>query len=317
MNKKPDLNVLTAFAAIAAHSSFRKAADELGMPPSTLSHMMRTLETRLNVRLFNRTTRSVALTDAGAKLLNRIGPLLRDFDAAFEEIEIQQNRLSGTVRINSNEPAARLLLRYVIPAFQTEFPDIKVDLVTEGRLVDIVAEGYDAGIRLGENVPQDMIAVRFGPPISFLAVASPGYLASNPPPQTPDDLQKQTCIRHRLPSGKLYRWEFEKNGKEVTVEVHGSITLDHLELMAEAASAGMGIAYLPDMVAAPYLQRGDLAPVLSDWCGPRPALCIYYPGHRHIPAPLRAFLDVLKRVNVSICQSTTCWSGWPADQANG
>lgn len=297
MNKKPDLNVLTAFATIAAHGSFRKAADELGMPPSTLSHMMRTLEAQLSVRLFNRTTRSVALTDVGAKLLSRIRPLLRDFDAAFEEIEIQQNRLSGTVRINSNEPAARMLLRHVIPVFEQKFPDIEVDLVTEGSLVDIVAEGFDAGIRLGEYVPQDMIAVRFGPQIRFLAVASPAYLAANPPPQSPDDLQKHRCIRHRLPSGKLYRWEFAKDSEEVAVEVHGSITLDHLNLMAEAAAAGMGIAYLPDLVAGPYLQQGKLVPLLSDWCPAGPGLCIYYPGHRHVPAPLRAFLDVLKEVD--------------------
>ncbi|MCH8544463.1 MAG: LysR family transcriptional regulator [Alcanivorax sp.] len=304
MNKKPDLNVLTAFAAIAAQGSFRKAADELGMPPSTLSHMMRTLESQLSVRLFNRTTRSVALTDIGARLLSRIRPLLRDFDAAFEEIEIQQNRLSGIVRINANEPAARMLLHHVMPVFRERFPDIEIDLVTEGRLVDIVAEGFDAGIRLGEAVPQDMIAVRFGPQIRFLAVASPGYLASNPPPKTPDGLHKHTCIRHRLPSGKLYRWEFEKDGEEVAVEVPGAITLDHLNLMAEAASAGMGIAYLPDLVTGPYLQQGKLVPVLSDWCPRGPGLCIYYPGHRHVPAPLRAFLDVLKDVDVSIPRQT-------------
>lgn len=298
MNKKPDLKVLAAFVAIAAHGSFRKAADELGMPPSTLSHMMRTLEARLNLRLFNRTTRSVALTEAGTRLLGRVRPLLRDFDAAFEEIELQQNRLSGIVRINANEPAARLLLRYVIPAFRNQFPDIEIDLVTEGRLVDIVAEGFDAGMRLGEDVPQDMIAVRFGPPIRFLALASPDYLLSSPPPRTPDELINHSCIRHRLPGGKLYRWEFEKDGQEVTIEVNGSITLDHLDLMAEAASAGMGIAYLPDMIAEPYLQNKNLVPVLSDWCPSGPGLCIYYPGHRHVPAPLRAFLDVLKKAEI-------------------
>ncbi|RUO34847.1 LysR family transcriptional regulator [Aliidiomarina soli] len=302
MNKKPDLNVLTAFAAIAAHSSFRKAADELGMPPSTLSHMMRTLEGQLNVRLFNRTTRSVALTEAGAKLLGRIRPLLRDFDAAFEDIELQQNRLSGVVRLNSNEPAARMLLRHVLPVFHQKFPDIEVDLVTEGSLVDIVAEGFDAGIRLGEDVPQDMIAVRFGPQIRFIAVASPAYLSSNSSPQKPEELLKHKCIRHRLPSGKLYRWEFEKDGEEIAIEVHGPLTFDHLNLMADAAAAGMGIAYLPDMVAEPYLLQGDLEPVLSDWCPQGPGLCVYYPGHRHVPGPLRAFLDVLKAVEVPTSQ---------------
>ncbi|MDN3519630.1 LysR family transcriptional regulator [Aquisalimonas lutea] len=298
MNKKPDLNVLAAFSAIASHGSFRKAADELGMPPSTLSHMMRTLETRLDARLFNRTTRSVALTDAGARLLGRVRPLLREFDAAFEEIELQQNRLSGVVRLNATETAARILLRHVVPVFRERFPEIEIDLVTEGRLVDIVAEGFDAGIRLGETVPQDMIAVRFGPEIRFLAVASPAYLTLHPPPQTPDELRRHACIRHRMPSGKLYRWEFEKDGKELSVDAQGPLTLDHLELMAEAASAGMGIAYLPDMVARPYLENNDLVPVLSDWCPPEQGLCVYYPGHRHVPAPLRAFIDVLKEVNI-------------------
>ncbi|RUO25533.1 hypothetical protein CWE09_02000 [Aliidiomarina minuta] len=197
-----------------------------------------------------------------------------------------------------------MLLRHVIPVLQQEFPDIEVDLVTEGSLVDIVAEGFDAGIRLGEDVPQDMIAVRFGPQIRFLAVASPAYLAANPPPQSPDGLQKHRCIRHRLPSGKLYRWEFAKDSEEVAVEVHGSITLDHLNLMAEAAAADMGIAYLPDLVAGPYLQQGKLVPVLSDWCPQGPGLCIYYPGHRHVPAPLRAFLDVLKEVEIPAPQLT-------------
>lgn len=298
MNKKPDLNVLAAFAAIATHGSFRKAADELGMPPSTLSHTMRGLETRLGVRLFNRTTRSVALTDAGARFLARVRPLLRDFDAAFEEIELQQNRLSGVVRINSNEPAARMLLRHVVPVFRKRFPDIELDIVTEGALVDIVAEGFDAGIRLCEDVPQDMIAIRFGPQIRFMVVASPDYLSRHPAPHTPEELQRHACIRHRLPSGKLYRWEFEKDGQEIAVEVNGHITLDHLELMAEATSDGMGIAYLPDHIAAPYIDKGDLAPLLLDWCPPGPGLCIYYPDHRHVPAPLRAFLDVVKDVRI-------------------
>lgn len=298
MNKKPDLNVLAAFSSIASHGSFRRAADELGMPPSTLSHMMRALETRLGIRLFNRTTRSVALTDAGATLLGRVRPLLREFDAAFEEVELQQNRLSGIVRLNASETAARMLLSHVIPVFREQFPDIEIDLVSEGRLVDIVAEGFDAGIRLGEAVPHDMIAVRFGPKVQFQAVASPSYLSQNPPPKTPEELLRHNCIRHRMPSGKLYRWEFEKDGKEFSLEVEGFLTLDHLELMAEAASAGMGIAYLPDLVARPYFQRGNLIPVLSDWCPSEPGLCIYYPGHRHVPSPLRAFIDVLKEVDI-------------------
>ncbi len=293
---RPSLSDLTALVAISAHRSFRKAADELGQSPSTLSHMMRSLEAGMGLRLLHRTTRSVSPTEAGERLIARLRPVLRDLDEALEEVDVFRGRPSGTLRINAGEIAARLLLRAVVPVFLSRFPEMSLDLVTEGRLVDIVAGEFDAGFRLGEAVPRDMISVRFGGETRFVAVASPDYLAARGAPRTPDDLKQHACIRVRLPSGKPFRWEFAKHGQELAVDVPGTLTLDHTELMTEAAAAGLGIAYVSDRVARPYLERGALLAVLEEWCPAVPGLVLYYPGHRHVPAGLRAFIDVLKEV---------------------
>ncbi|WP_158935799.1 LysR family transcriptional regulator [Burkholderia sp. S171] len=296
MNDRPALGDLTALAAIVTHRSFRKAADELGVSPSTLSHMMRTLELKMGVRLLNRTTRSVSPTEAGERLVSRLHPVLRELDLALEEVDAVRSRPSGSLRINASEPAARLLMQSVVPAFLARYPDMSVDLVTEGRLVDIVAGGFDAGVRLGEALPQDMIAVRFGGPVRFLAVASPAYLARHKAPLAPDDLKDHACIRVRLPSGKFYRWEFEKHGQELTVDVPGPLTLDHPGLMTEAAADGMGIAYVPDHTAKPFIDTGKLVTVLDDRCPSIPGLFLYYPGHRHVPSGLKAFVDMLREM---------------------
>ncbi|PAP98194.1 LysR family transcriptional regulator [Mesorhizobium mediterraneum] len=293
----PGLPELTALAAIVSHRSFRKAADDLGLSPSTLSHMMRALERDMGVRLLNRTTRSVAPTEAGARLVARLQPLLRDIDAALAEVDNFRSLPAGTLRINSSEIAARMLLKSTVPAFLARYPQVSLDLVTEGRLVDIVAEGFDAGIRLGEAVPQDMVAVRFGGATRFIAVASPTYLATRKIPRVPDDLRNHTCIRFRLPSGKPYRWEFEKHGQEISIDVPGVLTLDHMELMAEAAVAGLGVAYISDKSAQSYIEQGALVSLLEDWCPAIPGLFLYYPGHRLVPPALRAFIDVLKETN--------------------
>lgn len=291
---KPTLADLTALAAIVAHRSFRKAADELDLSPSTLSHMMRALEASVGVRLLHRTTRSVSPTEAGARLVERLRPVLRDLDGVLAEVEAVRRSPSGTLRINASEIAARLLFNSVVPAFLARYPDMSLDLVTEGRLVDIVAEGFDAGVRLGEAVAQDMVAVRFGGDTRFVAVAAPGYLHAHPPPRTPDDLRNHACIRVRLPSGKLYRWEFEKHGQALVVDVPGVLTLDNTDLMVDAAEAGLGIAYVPERVVRSHLERGTLVAVLDDWCPWIPGLHLYYPGHRHVPPGLRAFIDALK-----------------------
>ncbi|MDV4178432.1 LysR family transcriptional regulator [Rhizobium brockwellii] len=296
MNYRPTLADLRALSAIVNRRSFRKAADELGLSPSTLSHMMRSLEANMGVRLLNRTTRSVAATEAGERLVTRLTPLFRDFDLALEEVNEFRGHPSGTLRINTSEIAARVLLDAAVPTFLTRYPDMSLDLVTDNRLVDVVADGFDAGIRLREAVPLDMIAVEFGGDTGFVAVASPAYLATHPAPQTPDELKTHACIRFRLPSGKLFRWEFEKHGHELVVDVPGVLTLDHVELMAQAAAKGLGIAYVSDRTARPFLESGALVTVLDDWCPAIPGLCLYYPGHRHVPQGLRAFITVLTEV---------------------
>lgn len=294
MSSRPDLSELTAFSAIVAHRSFRKAADSLDMAPSTLSHMMRTLETRLGVRLLHRTTRSVSPTEAGERFMQRIAPVLRDLDLALDEVGTFRDGPSGMLRINASEPAARLLLQTVVPGFLAEHPHVELDLVSEGRLVDIVEEGFDAGIRLGESVPRDMIAVRFGGPMRFIAVASPAYLAEHPAPVNPQDLYGHRCIRFRMTSGKRYAWEFEQAGNAMSIDVPGALSLDHLGLMAETAAQGLGIAFVPEHSARAFIDRGELMIVLEDWSPFLPGLYLYYPGRRQVPSALKAFIEAIK-----------------------
>ena len=291
---RPSLADLTAFASIAEHRSFRRAADALGVSRSSLSHLMRTLEQTLDVRLLHRTTRSVAPTEAGERLLKRLAPVLRDLDEALDAVSDDSGQPSGTLRINGNEAAVRLLLRTIVPLFLARYPQMALDLVSEGRLIDIVEQGFDAGVRLAESVPQDMIAVRLGGDIRFVAVASPAYLSAKSPPVQPDDLRQHRCIRQRLPSGKLYRWEFARHGQEIAIDVPGALTLDHSALMAEAAIDGLGIAFVPEHVARAGLESKKLAIVLEDWSPAIPGLCLYFPGNRHVPAGLRAFIDMLR-----------------------
>jgi DNA-binding transcriptional LysR family regulator len=296
---KPTLNDLAAFAAVAEHRSFRKAADQLGVSRSALSHALLGLERNLGVRLLNRTTRSVSPTEAGARLLARLSPVLRDLDGALDSLADVRGKPHGTLRINASKGAARLLLRRLVPEFLAQHADVELDLVSEGRLVDIVEQGFDAGVRLGEAVPQDMVAVRIAGDTRFLAVASPAYLARRAPPETPHDLRHHRCIRQRLPSGKRYRWEFAKHGQEVAVDVPGALTLDENDLMVEAAAAGLGIAFVPQGFAQDLLQDGRLVIVLEDWCPWIAGPTLYYPGNRHVPSPLRAFIDMATRLRTA------------------
>ncbi|MFH1553997.1 MAG: LysR family transcriptional regulator [Pseudomonadota bacterium] len=294
---RPSLNDLAAFAAVANHRSFRRAADVMGVSRSALSHAIIGLEGKLGVRLFNRTTRSVSLTDAGARLLARLDPVLQDLDQALDTLSEERGTPSGTLRINANKGGARILLTDLVPRFLDLYPDVEIDLVSEGRLVDIVEQGFDAGVRLLEAVPRDMVAVKFGDDVRFIAVASPSYLEGSARPKTPDDLHVHRCIRQRLPSGKRYRWEFAKHGSEIAVDVPGNLTLDDNDLIVQAATAGRGIAYVPEPFAKPFLKSGQLVTVLDDWCPPTPGLALYYPRSRHVPSPLRAFVDLLKQLD--------------------
>jgi len=292
--KRPSWNDLHAFATIAVHRSFRRAADELGQTRSSLSHAMRNLERELGVRLLHRTTRSVSPTQAGERLLARLPPLLQGLDEALADLAPAPGQLRGSLRINGNEGGIRHVLRTVVPRFLERYPRVELDLVADGALVDIVERGFDAGIRLAEAVPRDMVAVRIGPDLRFLAVASPAYLSSHPAPRVPDDLKTHRCIRQRLPGGKRYRWEFARRGRGVAVDVPGPLSLDDNGLMVEAAIDGLGIAYVPEPYARAALDDGRLRAVLEDWCPPDAGLRLYYPGHRQVPATLRAFIDMAR-----------------------
>ncbi|MBB4099353.1 LysR family transcriptional regulator [Sphingomonas kyeonggiensis] len=293
---RPSLNDLTAFAAVASHLSFREAADVMGVSRSALSHAIIGLEGKLGVRLFNRTTRSVSLTQAGANLLARLDPVLQALDQALDTLSEERGTPSGTLRINANKSGASILLADVVPRFLDLYPDVDLDLVSEGRLADIVEQGFDAGVRLLEAVPRDMVAVKFGGDVRFIAVAAPSYLKGSSTPKTPDELHTHRCIRQRLPSGKRYRWEFAKRGAEIALDVPGTLTLDDNDLLVQAAAAGRGIAYVPEHFAKSFLQSGELVTVLDDWCPPTPGLALYYPRSRHLPSPLRAFIDLLKQL---------------------
>lgn len=292
--KTPTLADLRSFMAVAEHRSFRRAADLLGLTPSALSHTVRGLETSLATRLLHRTTRSVSLTEAGEQLLRRIAPLLGQLNEALEDASGTAGRLTGTLRINGNAGAISLLLRNVVPTFLQRHPGVQLDLVAEGRLVDIVEQGFDAGIRLAEAVPRDMVAVALEPSLRFLAVAAPAYLQQHPAPTLPDDLSHHQCIRQRLPSGKRYRWEFSRRGQDVAIDVPGVLTLDDSALMVEAAVAGLGIAYVAEGHARGALDAGTLVVVLEDWSPPGAGSQLYFPANRHMPPSLRALIELIR-----------------------
>lgn len=285
---------LRLLAAVAKLGSFRSAAGSLGLAPSSASHVIRRLEERIGVRLLHRTTRSVALTVAGERLLEQATAGLNVIDAALVAAAEAGDHVSGALRISAPTTAVRLLLQEVIPLFQERYPDVNLELRAEDRTVDIVADGCDAGIRLRHAVPIDMIVVPLGPPIRFIVVATPDYLGSAGVPQTPDDLARHRCVRIRLPSGALYGWQFERAGEERTVHVPGRLTLDRAELMVYAALAGAGLAYVMESLVGRALAEKRLVSVLDDWCPPEPGLSLYYPGHRQPPPALRALIELAR-----------------------
>ncbi len=290
----PSLADLRGFVAVARHRSFRAAADATGVSRSSLSHAIRGLEAALKVRLLHRTTRSVALTESGTRLLTRLAPVLEDLDDLLAEVGAGAAAPAGMLRVNALEAASRWLMRHVVPGFLRRYPHITLDLASQNRMIDIIADGFDAGVRLREAVPRDMIAVPFGGDARFVAIASPGYLSEHGEPATPDDLKRHQCIRQRLPSGKLYRWEFMRGRDELSIDVPGVLTLDHNGLMVDATLDGLGIAFVPERLAQSALLDGSLCLLLEAWSPPIPGFCLYYPGHRLVPAALRAFIDELR-----------------------
>ncbi|MDE1174311.1 MAG: LysR family transcriptional regulator [Parvibaculaceae bacterium] len=285
---------LDAVLAVARHRGFRAAATELGMSRSALSHAIATLEAKLGVRLFNRTTRSVSLTEAGEQFVAGVAPALGDIREAMARAGSHRDTPAGTLRINSSAGAANQIMEPVILEYLRRYPDMTVDIVTEGRLVDIVVDGFDAGVRLAELVPRDMIAVPLEPDQRFAVVGSPAYFETHPRPASPADLVHHRCIRSRLPSGGIYHWEFERHGEAVTVDGKGPLILDDAGLMLKAARAGVGLAYLSESRVAGDLAAGTLMRVLDEWTPPFPGLCLYYSGRRHMPAGLRALISLIR-----------------------
>jgi DNA-binding transcriptional LysR family regulator len=290
---------LEAVVAVSRRGSFRAAAVELGMSPTALSHAVNGLESRLGVRLFNRTTRSVSLSEAGEQFIARIAPAISEIRSAMQGVNNLRDKPAGTLRINSSVGAARQFLASVVLEYLRRYPDMKVDVVTEGRLIDIVADGFDAGIRTRDVVPGDMIAVPFGADQRFVVVGSPAYFEENPLPRTPADLTRHRCIRARWPSGGLYRWEFARRSELLAIDVPGVLTLDEPSLMREAALAGAGLAYMRKAWIADDVAAGRLVSVLDEWMPSSAGLCLYYPGRRNVPAGLRAFIDVIREIESS------------------
>jgi DNA-binding transcriptional LysR family regulator len=285
---------LEAVIAVARRGSFRAAAAELGMSTSAVSNAIAGLEARLGSRLFHRTTRSVSLTEAGRRFADRITPALMEIRSASEEINAQDQSLTGTLRINASVGAAQMIFEPLVLAFMRRHPGMTIDIVTEARLVDIVAAGFDAGIRLEESVPRDMIAVPIGGDQRLVVVGAPSYFEHHPRPRVPGDLSAHACIRLRLSHGGIYRWELERHGESVAVDVRGPLILDEMRMIAQAARAGMGLAFMSEWYVAEDLAAGRLLQVLDDWTPPFPGMRLYYPGHRHVPAALRAFIELIR-----------------------
>ncbi len=287
---RPDLNDLVAFLAVARERSFTRAAAKLGVSQSALSQTVRGLEARLGLRLLTRTTRSVAPTEAGERLLRAVGPRLDEIDAELAALGELRDKPAGTVRITADEHAADALLWPALEKLLPDYPDIRVEVVIDYGLTDIVAERYDAGVRLGGVVAKDMIAVPIGPNMRMAAIGAPSYFANRPLPRTPGDLTTHDCINLRLPTyGGLYAWEFERDGRELRVRVEGKLVFNSIVPILKAALAGFGLAYLAEEQVKAHLAEGRLIRVLEGWCPPFPGYQLYYPSRRQ-PTPAFAVL---------------------------
>ena len=278
-------NDLLAFLAVAREGSFTRAAAKLGVSQSALSQTIRALEARLDLRLLVRTTRSVSATEDGEHLLRTVAPRFDEIEAELAMLSERRSKPAGTIRVSAGEHAALTVLQPAIARLLPQYPDINVEVIVENGMTDIVAARYDAGVRLGEQVAKDMIAVPISGDFRMAIVASPAYLASRPPPATPQELTMHNCINMRLPThGGLYVWEFAKDGKEVNVRVEGQLVYNNLAMRLHAALAGLGLACIPEDTAAPHLAGGTLVRVLDDWSPPWPGYKLYYPSRRH-PTP--------------------------------
>jgi DNA-binding transcriptional LysR family regulator len=285
---------MSAFAAIAEQRSFAKAATQLGIGRSTLSQNLRALEERLGVRLLNRTTRSVSLTEAGARLLARVQPSLIELKAAAGELADYRLSPTGLLRLVVQPPVSTFLIEPILARFMREYPGIELDVAVVKMPTDIVREGFDAGIRLGPQIDHDMITVRVLSDVRFLVVASPDYLKNRPWPKTPRDLRHHDCIRNRLPNGAIFGWDFEKNGRSLRASVEGRLIVNDIELSLRAVRDGLGLAYLLQDYIAADLKAGRLVPLLEDWSPKLSGFFLYHPSRRQVTGPLQALIAFLK-----------------------
>jgi len=293
--QRTNLNDLVAFLTVARESSFTKAAAKLGISQSSLSHIIRDLETRLGIRLLTRTTRSVSPTEAGEHLLDTVGPRLEEVETELRSLSDLRSKPSGKIRITSTDYATDTILWPKIMPLLRRYPDIKVEIITDYGLTDIVAQRYDAGVRSGEQVAKGMIAVRIGPDMSMAVVGAPSYFKTRPEPTNPQELVHHNCINLRLPThGGLYAWEFEKRNRELRVRVDGQITFNGTPQILGAALSGFGLAYVPQDLAAPHLARKSLKRVLEDWCPPYSGYHLYYPSRRQPSAAFALLVDALR-----------------------
>jgi DNA-binding transcriptional LysR family regulator len=287
---------LTAFVAVAEHRNFTKAATHLGVSPATLSQTVRVLENRLGVRLLNRTTRSVALTAAGERLLADMQPLLEGIDKAVQAVNQFRDTPMGCLRLTASRFAAVMIVGPLIGSFLTEYPDIRIELFVDDSHSDIISGHFDAGVRWGERIDKDMIAVRMGGGFRLIPVASPAYLARNPRPDTPKDLRAHRCIHYRHTwNGAIHRWMFEKDGERIEVAVEGALIVNDMDLALAAARDGLGIAYVPEASARPSIEDGRLVPLLEDWCRFELDFFLYYSSRRQMPVPLQTLIAFIHK----------------------
>ena len=289
------LDDLAAFIAVADHRSFRLAASRLGVTPSALSHTMRQLEERLGVRLLHRTTRSVSVTDAGFRLLERLRPAIDQVANALDDLNMERNRPFGRLRIYATQTSAVAVIAPVWQRFLATYPEVHLELQVGEPAIDIVANGFDAGVGPQDRAAADMIAVRVMGPVKVAVVGAPSYFAQRSRPRTPDDLARQTCVQYRRGAdGAVSEWLFERNGQSRRILVDGRLMVNSPDLCVRAAVDGLGIAYTVEALAEPFLRSGQLVRVLEDWSPPFKGLFLYYPGHRQVPATLRAFIDMVR-----------------------
>lgn len=290
-----NLDDLVAFLAVVREGSFTGAAAKLGVSQSALSHTIRRLETKLGIRLLMRTTRSLSPTDPGERLIERLGPHFEQIETELNGLTELREKPAGTIRITAGEHAAYAVLWPVLARFLPHYPDIKVEVIVDYGLTDIVAQRYDAGVRLGEQVAKDMIAVRIGPNMRMAVVGAPSYFAQRSPPKKPQDLTTHNCINLRLPTrGGLYAWELEKGRRELHVRVDGQLVFNNIALRINAVLEGLGLAFLPEDAAQPYLAQGRLRRVLEDWCPPFPGYHLYYPSRRQTSPAFGLLVDALR-----------------------